>query len=153
MELKIFRNHVQAKLPSRNPGDNGFDLSVVEDSSFIGGFEERKFILKPGERKKFKTGLQIQLPTRHFALIRPRSGNAFRHGLHILGGLIDESYTGDWDVILLNTGKEDFIIKPGDRVAQFVIIKDDDYLAIEVASLEYFEKTTRADKGFGSSGY
>lgn len=165
IEVKFKKNHPNAKPPHREKGNNGFDLVVVDNGDFAledvfqlkkhiysvedAQSKELRFTLKPGQRHKFSTGLSVQLPEKHFILIRPRSGNAVRHGIHVLGGLVDENYRGPLDVILLNTSDQDVVIVPGDRIAQFVIIKDDDYQMIEVDELD---DTNRGEKGFGSSG-
>lgn len=139
----------EAKAPYRERGNNGFDLFVLEDDEWQTSEDGSKFYwLEPGKRRRFKTGLKIALPEKHFALLRPRSGLADKFGLHVLGGLIDESYRGEWQVILLNTGMMPLVIKPGDKIVQFVIIKDDDYELVE----EELSETQRGEKGFGSSG-
>ena len=141
----------EAIAPYREKGNNGFDLCCVKDDQFYPKTDkaEASYWLGPGARHLFSTGLQIELPEKHFAMLRPRSGLANKFGLHVLGGLIDESYRGEWKVILLNTSKENLVIKPGDKIVQFVIIKDDDYELVEETELS---ETTRGEKGFGSSG-
>jgi dUTP pyrophosphatase len=156
MNIKCVKLDGRAKLPSRNNGDNGFDLSVIADDKFSNKgnsleSQGKKYWLGPGERYLFSTGLKIQLPPKHFAMIRGRSGLAHKHGIHILGGLIDESYLGEWKVILYNTSNARFEIAEGDRIAQFVVLKDDYYDIIEVQESD-LEETNRGEKGFGSSG-
>lgn len=139
----------EAKAPIRERGNNGFDLFCIEDDEWQTGDDGVKFYwLDPGKRHRFRTGLKIAVPENHFALLRPRSGLADKFGLHVLAGLIDESYRGEWQVILLNTGMMPLVIKPGDKIVQFVIIKDDDYELVE----EELSETQRGEKGFGSSG-
>jgi len=149
MQLQIKRVHAEAKLPSREPGNNGFDLYAVTDDYFVRKSDGNFLVLKPYERYLFDTGLQIALPEKHFAMIRPRSGLANKYGIQVLGGLIDESYRGNWKIILYNSGRTPYTIMTGDKIAQFVIIKDSDYELIETIELE---ETKRGASGFGSSG-
>ena len=82
-------------------------------------------ILKPLDRKLIPTGLHIALPEGYEAQIRPRSGLTIKNGITIINtpGTIDPDYRGDVGVILVNISNEDFVVKPGDRIAQMVINK------------------------------
>jgi dUTP pyrophosphatase len=85
----------------------------------------RDTILPPGERLLIPTGIAIAIPPGFEAQIRPRSGLAINHGIGILNtpGTIDADYRGEIKVILINLGKEPFLIRRGDRIAQMVIQK------------------------------
>ena len=134
---------------SNNPIPNyETDLSAgMELRAFI----ENSIILKPGERKLVKTGLQIELPKGYEGQVRPRSGLAFKKGVTVLNspGTIDADYRGDIGVILVNHSNEEFIICNGDRIAQLVISKFEKVhwnCSVEINS------TARGDSGFGSTG-
>jgi dUTP pyrophosphatase len=88
-------------------------------------FLEEEIVLKPMERKLVGTGLYMALPEGFEAMIRPRSGMAFKHGITVINspGTIDADYRGEIKIALINLSKEIFTIKNGDRVAQMVINK------------------------------
>ncbi|MFT4304908.1 MAG: dUTP diphosphatase, partial [Candidatus Woesearchaeota archaeon] len=80
--------------------------------------------------------------------IRGRSGLAMKDGISILGGVIDESYTGEHGVIMLNTSKKNFIIKKYDKIAQLIIAP---YFHPKINKVNFLDATIRGEKGFGSS--
>ena len=123
--------------------------------------------LAPGERRLIKTGLSIDLPRGHYARVAPRSGLAYKNGIAVMAGVIDEDYRGEVGVILFNsdfvpasaeTDMMDYqpirpgrshMIKHGDRIAQLIIEKYTPCLVVEVSSLD---STERGAGGFGSTG-
>lgn len=128
-----------ATLPRRaNPLDAGYDVSSCEELT-----------IPSMERAIVSTGISISIPGNTYARVAPRSGLAAKHGIDVLAGVVDASYTGEVKVILFNSSKEDFVIKKGDRIAQIIITK---ILTPEVVELTELAATTRGDKGFGSSG-
>ncbi|HAE92424.1 dUTP diphosphatase [Tissierella praeacuta] len=108
--------------------------------------------LKPLDRVLVSTGLFLSIPEGYEAQIRGRSGLALKHGITLANGIgtIDSDYRGEIKVILINLGKESYIINKGDRIAQMVFIKYEKAILIEVDDLD---ETTRGDGGFGHSGY
>lgn len=115
-------------------------------------FEDGKPVtLKPGEWTVIPTGLYIDL-IRGFELqIRARSGLALKHGIAILNGIgtIDSDFRDEIKVILINLGKNDFIINSGDRIAQMVLAKTEKLFFDEV--LEIDRRNDRGG-GFGHTG-
>lgn len=107
--------------------------------------------LKPGERKLVPTGLHIELNAGFEAQIRPRSGLALKSGITVLNspGTIDADYRGEIRIILINLGTEDFVIQPGDKIAQMVIAR---YERVEWTNTEMLESTLRGSGGFGHTG-
>jgi dUTP pyrophosphatase len=105
--------------------------------------------IQPGKRLLVKTGVAIELPTGSYAKIEGRSGLANKHGICVLGGVIDSDYRGDVGVILLNTGEEPFTFKHGDRIAQLVIHP---YLVGHFEEADALTHSDRGAAGFGSSG-
>ena len=81
--------------------------------------------LLPMERKMIPTGLHIQLPEGYEAQIRCRSGLSIKYGISVINGIgtIDEDYTGEICVLIINLSTEPFIIHNGDRIAQMIINK------------------------------
>ena len=108
-------------------------------------------VLEPGARAIVPTGLFVALPVGTEMQIRPRSGLAAKFGVTVLNapGTIDADYRGEIGVILINLGKEDFVIQPGERVAQAVLAKYERILWEETQQLD---ETTRGVGGFGSTG-
>jgi dUTP pyrophosphatase len=119
--------------------DAGLDLRSVE-----------RVVLTPGEAVAVPTGLVIEVPPGYEAQVRPRSGLALKHAITIPNspGTIDPGYRGEVKVILLNLGRSDYEIQPGDRIAQMVVAR---YEAVEFLEAEVAE-SRRGDGGFGSSG-
>ena len=81
--------------------------------------------IQPLERKLVPTGLFMELPMGYEAQIRPRSGLAFKHGITVVNapGTIDADYRGEIKVALINLSQEAFVIEPGERIAQMVIVR------------------------------
>ncbi|QIG75690.1 deoxyuridine 5'-triphosphate nucleotidohydrolase protein [Rhizobium phage RHph_Y2_17_1] len=108
-------------------------------------------IVPAGERVLIPTGVSIELPAGLEAQVRPRSGLALKNGITVLNtpGTIDADYRGEIGVILLNTSKESFGVKHGDRIAQLVIAPVVQGHFVEKAELR---ETKRGAGAFGSTG-
>lgn len=137
-----------AVAPSRSHRtDAGIDLCA--DASTL---------IHPGERALIPTGVRAILPAGHTGMICPRSGLAHKHGVTVLNapGIIDEDFTGEIGVILINHGSEPFVVDHGDRIAQLVIIKADTSRVHLVNEVEFAHRVNpenkRRDAGFGSTG-
>lgn len=125
-------------------------------TSMSAGFDlranlEESVTLKAGDRMLIGTGLFIALEPGYEAQVRPRSGLALKKGITVLNapGTIDADYRGEVGVILYNTSKEDFIIEPGERIAQMVIAK---YEQISWEQVEVLDETERGNGGYGHTG-
>jgi dUTP pyrophosphatase len=127
------------------PGAAGMDLRAAVA-------EDQPITLRPGDRDRAPTGLCIAVPAGFEAQIRPRSGLAAKAGITCLNtpGTIDSDYRGEIQVILINLGAEDFVIRRGDRIAQMVIAPVASAAWREVESLD---ETARGAGGFGSTGH
>ena len=108
-------------------------------------------LIKPLDRKLIPTGLHIALPEGYEAQIRPRSGLVIKNGITIINtpGTIDPDYRGDVGVILVNISNEDFVVQPGDRIAQMVINK---FEQAKFEVVEELDETERGEGGFGHTG-
>jgi dUTP diphosphatase len=142
-ELPVKRLHDGATLPTRAyEGDAGLDLAACE-----------RVELGPGERAAVGTGLTVAIPDGHAGFVQPRSGLAARHGITVLNtpGLVDAGYRGELKVVLLNTDRnERFVVEPGMRIAQLVVVP----LAFpEPKEVTELPATERGEKGFGSSAH
>ena len=112
---------------------------------------QESIVIKPLERVLVPTGLHIQLPEGYEAQIRPRSGLAIKHGIGIVNapGTIDADYRGEIKIILVNLSNEEFVLNPGERIAQMVIAKYEKATLIDVPALD---ESARGEGGFGSTG-
>ena len=141
IELAIRRLRNDAVLPERAyAGDAGFDLSACE-----------RVELAPGERATVSTGLAVAIPEGFAGFVQPRSGLAARHGLTVVNspGLVDSGYRGELRVVLLNTDAcEPFVVEPGMRIAQLVVLPVPD---LELVEVEELPESDRGVRGFGSS--
>lgn len=110
-----------------------------------------EMVIHCGQREMVPTGLAIELPVGFEAQVRPRSGLAAKHGISVVNtpGTIDSDYRGEIKVILINHGHSSFWIKPGDRIAQLVVVPVFRANFIEKAELG---STDRGVGGFGSTG-
>ncbi len=141
IELPIQRLREDAVIPERAyAGDAGLDLAACE-----------RVELGPGERALVGTGLAVAIPEGHAGFVQPRSGLAARHGVAVVNspGLVDSGYRGELRVVLLNTDKvERFVVEPGMRIAQLVVLPIPELELLEVDELPVSERGVR---GFGSS--
>ncbi len=112
---------------------------------------EKEDIIHPGERKNIPTGFAVALPAGYEAQIRPRSGLAIKNGVTLINspGTIDADYRGEIGVVMINHGKEPFIVRRGDRIAQMVINR----VCRVIWDLnEHLDQTLRGNGGFGHTG-
>ena len=141
IELPVRRLRPDAQVPTRAyAGDAGIDLAACE-----------RVELAPGERALVPTGLAVAIPAGYAGYVQPRSGLATKHGISIVNtpGLVDSGYRGELLVNLLNTDpREPFVVEPGMRIAQLVVLAVPDVEPVEVEELPDSE---RGDRGFGSS--
>jgi dUTP pyrophosphatase len=141
IELPIRRLRDDAIVPARAyDGDAGLDLAACE-----------RVVLAPGERATVGTGLAIAIPDGYAGFVQPRSGLAAKSGITIVNtpGLVDSGYRGELKVILLNTDEHDaFVVEPGMRIAQLVVMPVPLVDPVEVDELPESERGVR---GFGSS--
>ena len=141
IELPIQRLRPDAVVPRRAyGGDAGLDLASCAHVE-----------LAPGERALVPTGLAVAIPEGYAGFVQPRSGLAAKHGISIVNtpGLVDSGYRGELLVNLVNTDqRESFIVEPGMRIAQLVILPIPELELVEVDELPESERGVR---GFGSS--
>jgi len=137
--VKIKRLKPNAILPKyAHDGDAAMDLYSVEN-----------YVVPSGKRQLVSTGIAMEFPEGFFASIRDRSGLAMKKGITILGGVVEYTYRGEYGVVLLNTGGEDFVINAGDRIAQVVIQPVATAVVEEVSELS---GTARGVGAWGSTG-
>ena len=123
-------------------GSSGMDIRAALNEPLL---------LKRNEMELIPTNLSVEIPIGFELQVRPRSGLAARHGIGILNspGTIDSDYRGEIKIIIIHLGKDEFVIEPGDRIAQLVVSKI--YRAI-MEEVEELNISDRGDGGFGHTG-
>jgi dUTP pyrophosphatase len=112
---------------------------------------EKPMKIARGSIEMIPTNISVEIPDGYEMQVRPRSGLAAKHGIGILNspGTIDSDYRGEIKIIIINLGKEDFVIQPGERIAQLIVSKV--YTAKLIESTE-LNNTSRGEGGFGHTG-
>ena len=112
---------------------------------------EEPVALQPGDVKLVPTGIHISLPPGFEAQVRPRSGLALKHGVTVANapGTIDADYRGEVGIILTNIGREPFVIRRGERIAQMVV---QSVTRVVWDEREELDETERNAGGFGHTG-
>ena len=131
------------KLPFyKTPQSSGMDLMAIN---------QKQITINPGGKEIIPTGLSVAIPKNYEIQIRPRSGLAANKGISVLNtpGTIDADYRGEIKIILINLGKEPFIVKSGDRIAQMVLCP---VSKVELKEVKELPNTIRGKGGFGSTG-
>ncbi len=143
VKIKRLNGNNDLSLPSyESEGSSGMDIRAsVKEPVVIG----------PGEIKFIQTGLAVSVPPGFEAQVRPRSGLALRHGIGMVNspGTIDSDYRGEIGIILINWGKEPFVVRKGDRIAQMIITS---VCHAELVEVEDLDNTSRGAGGFGHTG-
>ncbi|MEK6789214.1 MAG: dUTP diphosphatase [Pseudomonadota bacterium] len=146
LQVRILDDRIGRDLPLPSyatEGSAGLDLRALLDAPLT---------LNPGDTVLIRTGLAIYISDPAYAgLILPRSGLGHKHGI-VLGnlvGLIDADYQGELMVSCWNRGSEPFVMQPGERLAQYVLVP---VVQAEFEIVSEFQATARGAGGFGSSG-
>jgi dUTP pyrophosphatase len=135
--------------------EEGADIPVYASAEAAGAdlhaFISQDKTIEPGAAALIPTGVRLAIPQGYEIQVRPRSGLALKHSITVLNspGTIDSDYRGEIGVILINHGKNPFIVTPGMRIAQMVLAPVVKAQFLEVASLA---TTTRGEGGFGHTG-
>jgi len=139
-------------------------LILIEDESnipqygshFASGADVRaanleEIAILPGESALIPTGIRMEIPPGYEIQVRPRSGLALKNQITVLNtpGTIDADYRGELKVILINHGKETFVVTYGMRIAQIVLAK---VVQAEFVQEEALTATKRQEGGFGHTG-
>lgn len=121
------------------PGSAGLDLYSTHDAQ-----------VRHGQITKVSTGIALTLPGTSVGVIKPRSGLAFKHGIDIVGGVIDNDFRGEIIVGLTKLTSGRVKIEQGQKIAQMLI---HDVYFPEPKEVKKLGETIRGDKGFGSSDW
>lgn len=156
MKLRIQKLHPDAQLPVfATEGAACFDLVAF---TVMGAYTLGCHV-DHGHPVECGTGLAFEIPPGHAMLIFSRSGHGFKHGMRLANcvGVIDSDYRGEvkvkltQDLMPVMLGSDDFgpFIKPGDRIAQAMILP---VPAVELELADTLTETQRGTGGFGSTG-
>lgn len=139
MILRVKKLIPDAVLPSyAHPGDAGLDMYAGETVT-----------IPPGEVRKIKSGISIEIPEGYVGLVWDKSGVSMNHSIKSLGGVIDSGYRGEITFGMINLGKEDYTFEKGHKVAQMLIQKIE---KVDVEEVTNLNDTSRGTGGFGSTG-
>ena len=143
LKVKIVRLNKQASLPVYATAHAaGMDISACIEAPII---------IQPSTTALIPSGFALELPEGYEAQLRPRSGLALRSMISLPNtpATIDADYRGEVKVILINYGKEPFLVSNGDRIAQMVVAKVE---AVRFEEVEELGSTVRGEGGFGHTG-
>ncbi|MHA6299714.1 dUTP diphosphatase [Devosia sp. CAU 1758] len=145
IDLKRLAHGAGLPLPrQQSAGAAGLDLAAA-----IG--DDTVVTIAPGDFVMIPTGFAIALPEGYEAQVRPRSGLAAKHGVTVLNspGTVDADYRGEVKIVLINHGKEPFVVRRGERIAQMVVAR---VSAVELVEVDELDATERGTGGHGSTG-
>lgn len=137
MKIKVI--HEKGTPDTVRPGDAGLDLKTFHPIS-----------MRPYETVACYTGIQVAIPSGYVGFITPRSSTGAR-GIKLKNtvGIIDSNYRGEILLILENISENPVNFKPGDRIAQMVIVP---YFHPNFEIVDELDETNRGEDGFGSTG-
>ena len=139
MKVKIKKMHKDAVVPKyAHEGDAGVDFFAITKHS-----------LKSGERCLVGTGIAMEIPEGYVGLIWDKSGLSAKHGIKVMGGVVDAGYRGEVKVCLFNLSGKEFNIEKGDKIAQMLIQKIENP---EIEEAEILSDSERGAAGHGSTG-
>lgn len=143
MEIKIKRLNERAKIPTF-----GTEFSAGADLYCA---EEHEISVCSGQKCSIGTGISMEIPEGYVGLVFARSGLACKNGLRLCNsvGVIDADYRGEIKVVLHNDSKYVREIKPGERVAQMIVMP---YPKVSFIEVEELSDTVRGESGFGGTG-
>lgn len=140
MEIKVKRMHEAAILPEyAHPGDVGMDVFSREDTH----------TMAPGEKKNFMVGFALEFENGYAAIMKDRSSMARKFGMHVMGGVYDAGYRGEYNVELINLSGAEQTIEHGQKIAQLVLFP----VAIPtITEVDELSDSARGEGRFGSTG-
>ncbi len=146
LQIKVVNKKIGSEIPLPSfstSGSAGMDLRACLNEQIR---------IAAGKTELIPSGIAIYIEDPNYAgLILPRSGLGHKNGI-VLGnlvGLIDSDYQGELMISLWNRSEKAFLLSPGDRVAQLILIP---VRQLPLAVVDEFESSERGGKGFGSSG-
>lgn len=148
--IKFAKVTPDAIIPSKRKEDAGYDIYMAPEQY---GFGEtiKEYYLNPGQIKVFSTGIASAFDAKYVCQLKDKSSLAAK-GLHILGGVIDSGYRGEWRVVVINLGSNEVAVPVNKAICQavFTQISQDDAEEIPYEELLDIE-SERGVGGFGST--
>jgi len=138
VEMQIKKMKPDVVLPSyAHPGDVGLDVRSLETVT-----------IPAGGHHIFDLGFALEFPTGYAAIMKDKSGIS-KAGLHVMGGVFDAGYRGEYNVHLVNLSDAPYTVEAGNKIAQIIMY----VVAItELKEVETLSETARGDGRFGSTG-
>ena len=151
MNLRVYKTREDAKLPVRaHVADAGVDLFYCPNH--VHALHGVDYCVPPGESKIVPTGIKVEVPYGCMLEIKNKSSVAAKKQLLVGACVVDSGYDGEVFVNLHNVGAESRIIKPGQKIAQAVLIPVEPCVVVECATDTLNENSTRGDGALGSTG-
>ena len=154
MKLKFYKIRKGAKIPSRaHATDAGMDIFYCPNGNTIGKlYSTNDFWIPQGESRLLPTGLKVEVPKSHMLEIKNKSGIASRRQLVIGACVVDPGYDGEIYINLHNLGTETQVIKPGEKIAQAVLVPVACCDIEESEEDDLNQDAERGEGGFSSTG-
>lgn len=143
VKVQFQKTSPRAVLPKQTTaGAAGFDVHSTN---------EEPVLIMPHTTQLFPLGFKVAIQEGYEIQVRPRSGLALKEAISVANspGTIDSDYRGECGVILVNIGNEPYTVRPGDRIAQFVVAA---VPVVEFEEVKQLDETDRGEGGFGSTG-
>lgn len=139
MNIKIKKLNKDLPTPKQAySGDAGVDVYASEHT-----------VLAPGDCAAIPVGIALEIPHGYYAYVTDKSGLSITHKIKTMGGVIDSNYRGEIHAGLINLSDTEYVFEVGDKVAQIIIQRTEQFSFEEVDQLGDSE---RGEKRFGSSG-
>ena len=145
--------HVKVKIKKLRPDATipAYGTPFAAGADLYACMDEPSITIESGETVFVHTGLAVELPEGTVGLVYARSGLAMKRGIAPANkvGVVDSDYRGELKIILINLGKQAFVVNNGERIAQIIVSP------VTVADFKLTDSlsdTKRGEKGFGSTG-
>lgn len=152
MNQDLSHEQIAVEILTESGAELPFYASTGASGADVKAFLSQEITLPAGGSTLIPTGLRFAIPHGYEIQVRPRSGLALKHQISVLNtpGTIDADYRGELGIILINFGKQDFVVTPGMRIAQIVLAPVVQASFVEAQQLA---ETTRGQGGFGHTGF
>ena len=153
MEDDMVTSMQKVDLPYSSESDLDLNYNYVSDSGFD-LYSTQNILIEGFGRALVPTGVRFEIPEGFEIQVRSKSGLALKQGLMVLNspGTVDEGYTGEVQVIIFNTNKDQFQITKGMKIAQAVLSKCYPGRNVNLVKVNKIENKDRGENGFGSTG-
>ena len=151
MNLRVYKIRTDAKLPVRaHAADAGIDLFYCPNSNH--SMYGTDCCVHPAESKIIPTGIKVEVPYGYMLEIKNKSSVAAKKQLLVGACVVDSGYDGEVFVNLHNVGAQTQTIKPGQKIAQAVMIPVEPCVVVECPTDSLNDNSTRGIGALGSTG-